>query len=61
MATKKRKFKNIINLLPAMFVLLSGLYVFQIVDCTQSEYSIGQTQKQIATLKKENATLQLSL
>lgn len=61
MATKKRKFKNIINLLPVMVVILSALYIFQIAEFTQSEYNIGQREKEIATLKKENVTLQLSV
>ncbi|MFA5087060.1 MAG: hypothetical protein WC470_02045 [Candidatus Paceibacterota bacterium] len=61
MAAKKRKFKNIISLLPVMVVILSALYVFQIAEFTQSEYNISQREKEIATLKKENSTLQLSV
>lgn len=61
MATKKKKFKNIIRLLPLMVVALICLYIFQIAELSQSGYSIDQKQKEIATLQKENATLQLSV
>lgn len=61
MATKKTKIKKIFNLLPCMVLVLSGFYIFQFIELTQAEYNIGQHEEQVASLKKENAVLQLSL
>ncbi|MFA5009032.1 MAG: hypothetical protein WC534_00410 [Candidatus Paceibacterota bacterium] len=58
---KKRKIKNIFNLLPIMVVVSACFYIFQIAQLTQSGYLITEKEKEITSLKKETATLQLNI
>jgi cell division protein FtsL len=59
--TKKRKIKNILSALPVAVIILTGFYIFQIVQLTQYGYDINAKEGQITTLKQQNADLQLSL
>jgi cell division protein FtsL len=59
--TKKKKIKNIFSALPIAVIILTGFYIFQSVQLSQSTFNINQKENQISSLKKENADLQLSL
>ncbi|MFA5368693.1 MAG: hypothetical protein WC303_01635 [Candidatus Paceibacterota bacterium] len=59
--TKKKKNKNIFSALPIAVIALTGFYIFQSVELSQSTFNINVREDQISSLKKENADLQLSL
>ncbi|MDD5569208.1 MAG: hypothetical protein PHG23_02230 [Candidatus Pacebacteria bacterium] len=58
---KNKRIKLTATIFPALLIALGVLYIFQIVQLTEAGHTIGQKQESIDGLKKETASMELTL
>jgi len=58
---QKKRTKLLSTLLVSLIVLLSGIYVFQVIESGEKKYLIGSKQKELILIEKENSSLKLAV